>query len=322
MRLGIVEQAREPTMLPDQTRDLLDLLLRQVIGTKTEIVETEMLNRAQDYWVLRLSLRHPTTDILVKLAGADATRAAAFDRTAALRALIVSQTAIPMPPILAVDVSYRIWPWRYLIQALVPGKEWAEVRPQLDGSELSGAYHQIGEVVAALHSVSFPTFGELDGHLGIRGTSDFFTALRERAFRSIRNPALLARYLTLLNDRADLFTGVTRPCLCHEDLHHYNLLFDRIGARWQLAAVLDFDKAWAGTNEIDLARMELWINMIGPGFWDAYFAQHRLDPLYGQRRPIYQLLWCLEYAMPSVKHKADTQELCAVLGIPPIDDFG
>jgi len=39
---------------------------------------------------------------------------------------------------------------------------------------------------------------------------------------------------------------------------------------------------------------------------------------YEGRRPLYQLLWCLEYADASAQHAADTVRVCAELGIAPI----
>ena len=95
-----------------------------------------------------------------------------------------------------------------------------------------------------------------------------------------------------------------------------------MGGNWHLAGVLDFDSAWAGHHESDLARLELWRGMVGEGFWDTYRAVHQMDELYLQRRPIYQLLWCLEYASASPEHIADTRRVCAELGIQAVQNIG
>jgi len=85
-----------------------------------------------------------------------------------------------------------------------------------------------------------------------------------------------------------------------------------------LAGILDFDKAWAGHSETDIARLDFWDNMMGDGFRQSYTQTHLFEPQYAQRRLVYQLLWCLEYAASTPRHKADVQRLCEQLHIAPI----
>lgn len=68
--------------------------------------------------------------------------------------------------------------------------------------------------------------------------------------------------------------------------------------------------------------MDLWTGMTDDGYWRAYEEIHPVDPLFKQRRPIYQLLWCLEYARPTADHLRDTQRLCEELGVAVIQHFG
>jgi len=62
--------------------------------------------------------------------------------------------------------------------------------------------------------------------------------------------------------------------------------------------------------------------MTSPAFWDAYQQAAPLSPEYARRRPIYQLLWCLEYAEPSRQHNADTRRVCQELGVQLPRAFG
>ena len=59
-----------------------------------------------------------------------------FDRTALFYRLVATHTTIPMPEVLAIDVSYQVWPWRYLITTYLPGQEWALVQSQMNQQEL------------------------------------------------------------------------------------------------------------------------------------------------------------------------------------------
>lgn len=299
--------------------DQLQQLLQQTFGTKVELAGYEVGNRHHDYLVLLVRLRHPAIDVVVKLAGPEAPLACPFDRTATLHHLVATRTNIPMPEILAVDLSYQTWPWRYLIKTHIPGQEWAVVRGQMRPEERAGAYRQMGDAVAQMHTIDFPAFGELAVDGTVQGDRPYLTALTERARSSIKSAPLRDRLFSVLERERALFLNVRRSSLCHEDLHQHNLLFQHRQGRWHLATILDFDKAWAGHHETDLARLELWRGMIGPEFWGAYEAIRPVQPLYRERRPIYQLLWCLEYARPTAAHLADTQRLWGELGLPDLD---
>ena len=306
------------TIIPQEQ---LQQLLQHTFGTRAEIIDCQIANRQHDYLVLLLQLRRPSIDVVVKFAGPEAAMASSFDRTAMLHRLVASQTTIPMPEVLAVNMSYQDWPWRYLIKTHIPGQEWAVVRGQMSAQELIGAYQQIGEAVAQLHSIHFPGFGALAADGSVQGGEAYLPALAQHARDIIRSDRLRTLFLELLDRQEHLFRDVQRACLCHEDLHQHNLLFHQRQGQWRLATILDFDKAWAGHPETDLARLEFWRGMTSPAFWQAYETVCPIEPLYPQRRSIYQLLWCLEYARPTVEHLADTQRLCTQLGLPRIERF-
>lgn len=305
--------------LPTETTDLVAEILRKTVGAGTEIESYNVLNQHRDYYALLVTLRDPAIDVVVKLAGREAPYPYPFERTALLHRLVKEHTSIPMAEVLAVDVSYQTYPWRYLITTHIPGEEWAAVKPRLTPFEQQDAYQQIGTAVAELHRIPFDSFGEIDESEQKSGM--YFLHLGTRVKTQIKNKRHRDHFLQLLGDKRHLFITVTEPYLCHEDLHHHNILFQQKEGRWRLATVLDFDKAWAGHPEIDLARMELWDDMTGPGFWDSYTDFIQIDSDYAERRPIYQLLWCLEYAANTPRHLADTQRLCQELGFPMIEQF-
>jgi fructosamine-3-kinase len=275
------------------SHDQLLQLLQHTFGTKVQIVNQKIGNQHHDYLVLLVKLRQPSLEIVVKIAGPDAPMASPFERTAMLHRLVANRTSIMMPEILAVNMSYQAWPWRYLIKTYIPGQEWMVVQQEMNTEELSYAYQQIGSAVAQLHGIQFPMFGELKVDGSVRGDEPFLIAFTERAQRSIKNDHL-----------RDLFFSA----------------LDRQG-QWHLATILDFDKAWAGHHEIDLARLEFWRGMTRDEFWSSYKAICPIETLYEQRRHIYQLLWCFEYAQSTQEHLTDTQHVCAQLGIPCPERF-
>ena len=303
------------------SQDELQEFLQGIFGTKVKIADQKIANQQHDYLVLIVQLRSPSMHLVVKLAGPEAWMAASFERTAMFHHLVAANASTPMPEILAVNTSYQTWPWRYMIKTFIPGQEWAIVRQQMNDAQLANAYHQIGSAVAKLHAIRFPTFGEpgIDGI--VPGSDSYLTSLIERVRCSISSPHLRDLFYSVLEKRKFLFLDVLQASLCHEDLHGHNLIFQFHQNRWRLAAILDFDKAWSGHNEIDLARMEFWKGMTSKDFWVAYKAIHPIEPLYEQRRPIYQLQWCFEYARMTPEHLADTRLLCAELGLPELENF-
>ncbi len=306
------------TVIP---HDLLLQLLRQTLGTGIELAGCQIGNKQHDTLVLLLRLRRPAMKLVAKLAGPAAPQAAAFERTALLHRLVAAQTTIPMPETLAVDTSCRVWPWRYFIRTYIPGQEWAAARPQMTGEELSDAYRQIGSAVAQLHTIRFPAFGDLTADGSVQGDPPYTAALQEHARSIITSARLRELFFSALERQRPLFENVGGASLCHEDLHKHNILFRRDRGRWRLATILDFDKAWAGHHETDLARLELWRGMTSAEFWGSYEAVCPIAPLYSERRAIYQLLWCFEYARPTAEHLADTQRICKELGLPRLERF-
>ncbi len=308
-------------METNNLQEQLLLLLREEIGSGVDLVDYRVGNQHHDYLVLLAQLHHPSLEVVIKLAGPEAPIACPFDRTAVLHRLVATHTAISMPEIIAVDVSYQKWPWRYFIKTHIPGVEWATARRQMSKEQLTSAYNQIGNAVAQLHSIRFPAFGELAASGQVQRSSPYLTALRERASTLIKSIRLRDYFFSVLSQHTHLFEGIRNASLCHEDLHSHNILFENQQGHWRLATILDFDKAWAGHRETDLARLNLWRGMTNEEFWQAYEAIHPIEPLYKQRRPIYQLLWCLEYARSTAKHLADTQRVCQELRIPVIEYF-
>jgi fructosamine-3-kinase len=307
--------------LPSETHALLTELLSKTIGSDTQVSSYEILNHHADYYVLRVILNRLSLELSVKLAGVNAPYHYPFDRTAMFHRLVAERTSIPMPEILAVDVSYAHYPWRYLIKTYLPGEEWRIVKPQLTAQELVEAYQRIGQAVAELHSIHFEAFGEVNNDGMVKSGSNYPSALKNHIVKLTKNSDYQYMLLQLVDKHLSLFQDVTEARLCHEDLHHRNILFSQQNGRWQLATILDFDKAWAGHHEIDLAKLEFWTDMMGEGFWQAYNRLIKVDEGYTIRHLIYQLLWCLDYGENTAKHLADTRLLCEKLGLPIIKQF-
>lgn len=293
----------------------LPQLLAEVFGSNAVLASWRVLNQHRDYCVLLVQMEQPSCEVIVKLAGPSSVMEAAFERTVLIHKLITTHTSIPVADIVAVETNYTRFPWRYLIQARISGMVWADVVPKLEAKQRLSAYQQIGHAVAQMHSIRFPAFGEIASD---KGEVSFIDALMQRAERTIQQKRLHDAFVEVVKERDEIFESVNQAVLCHDDLHHFNILFRNDRGNWKLVGILDFDKAWAGHSETDLARLDFWDDMTDEGFRMAYEATHSLEPSYEQRRPVYQLLWCLEYAASTPRHIKDLKRLCEELSIPPI----
>jgi aminoglycoside phosphotransferase (APT) family kinase protein len=310
------------TMQREQARHIagttLERLLREALQERATLRDWRLIVARQDYAVVEATLDEPAIGVVVKLAGPGAVLACPFERTIAIIRLVREQTQVPTFEALAADVSYRRWPWRYLVMSRAPGITWAGARAGTSTAEMYELRRHLGAVVAELHTVRFPACGEIDGEGIVAPSAPLLDALAARARRRIADPRRLDVFLSALDDRSALFGGLRNGTLCHEDLNPNNILVAQQDGHWRVTAILDFDSTWSGSGESDLARLELWRGMKDEGFHEAYRAVEPVGTRYPERRPIYQLLWCLEYARATPRHLADTAAVCAELGIAPV----
>ncbi len=164
---------------------LLAALLRATLGSSIALVNYHVAHRRDDYAVVIVTLASPARDVVVKLAGPRAPIACPFDRTATIVDLVRSQTPVPTFDVLAADVSYRDWPWRYMVTTHLPGTVWAEVSAQLTTDTHHQAYRDLGQAVAHLHRIAFPAFGEINADGGVRADASLLTKVR--AYRQRRH---------------------------------------------------------------------------------------------------------------------------------------
>ena len=220
-------------------------VLRQ-LGRSSRISHVEVLQLGAHHAVLRLTVAASSRRLVLKASGPGDARPIDYERTAMVTAL-ARAAGTPTPAVLAADTSCRAGPWRYLLVEHVEGLEWRQLRGRLDDAEVKSAHRQIASAVLAMQSVHFTSFGETDG-MGQPAGDDLLTALRHRAELRIDRERDRDLFEYLLDREADLFQHQS-SALCHDDLHHGNLIFQASPSGWRLAAVLDWDKAWAGPPE-------------------------------------------------------------------------
>jgi aminoglycoside phosphotransferase (APT) family kinase protein len=308
-----------PASTPDGFAELARAAVRDALGPRAAVDVVDTLHAAPDGAVLRLGLRRSVQRLVLKLAGPDRQPAIDLQRTAAVMA-VAGRAGVPVPPVLSADATGRLGGWQHLLSEHVEGRVWREVRPLLTPGQRETAHRQIATTLLALRSVRPHAFGEL-GRDARPLPVPLQAALRERVRLRVRRPAARALAEQLVARSAALLGTAAVPALCHDDLHHQNLVFRPGPDGWQLVAVLDWDKAWAGPQGSDLARLAFWDDMTGPGFWSVYRAAVPAADGEEELWAVHQLLWCLEYDVPTSRHRADTEALCRRLGLTAPGDL-
>lgn len=296
---------------------ILERIIERHFGKECMISRYDIVQGNTEYAVVSLMLTNPSERVVLKLAGQNAAIACPFDRTFALNKQVRNQTSAPTFEALAVDVSYEYVPYRYLLMSYIEGIPWASMKEELHASDLQKVYRELGHAVAQFHTISYGSFGEISMDKK-SDDANYLSALIARAKRRIKNRHHQQLFVTLLEQNKVLFQDVVSPRLTHEDLNPGNIIIRQQGGCWVLAGIIDFDSAWAGGHESDLARLELWRGMISTGFFEEYERSQSISKNYPKRRPFLQLLWCLEFALPSEEHHATTKDVCHRLGIPAI----
>jgi aminoglycoside phosphotransferase (APT) family kinase protein len=294
-------------------QDAVRAALREALGADARPARVDVLSGGEDRAVARVTVAGRADPLLVKVGAASAVRGrgADFERTAAATAL-ASAAGVPTAEVLAARTAGAGRPFGYLVQRHVEGVEWRLLRPGLAEDDVRSVHRRLAEVVLALQTVRPPGFGDLDG-AGRSSDDQLLPALHRRADQLVADPAARDGVHALLDREAHLF-GDDSPTLCHDDLHSANVLLAPDGDGWRIAALLDWDKAWSGPAESDVARMAFWDGMTGPGFWEVYRAAMPERDGEPRRALVHQLMWCLEYDSPTARHRADTTAVLAALG--------
>jgi len=231
------------------------------------------------------------TNLRVRLAGSDAPlllrlyqRAPAEARKEwALHRLLAGR--VPVPAILHAAEANPVTDGPYAIVEWIDGEHLAKAVPILDRERRQDLAHDIGRVLASIHDVTFPAAGFLDADLeiahpldaggtGLKGFLEF--CLIDGHGGARLGPELSAAVLAFAEREGPRLEAWTRPVrLTHSDFNGSNVLVRETASGWRVAAVLDWEFAFAGAPFFDFG------NLLRPplgeldGFSEAVAAGYR-----------------------------------------------
>lgn len=307
-----------PNLLPTQ-RPLTDGELREILAPLGVVTSHRLLSGGTFSAVQAVALADGT-DVVVKTSVPE--RALPDGRTPLLTyehdmlraerdmlTLLADVDGVPAPQVLHSDFSRTIADVDALVMTRVPGTPWDTVASTMSPEAHAHVWHQVGEIVATMQTVTGTRFGyPAQGFaLGADTWPDFVDTLfavtvADAATWGVDIEA--ERLLAALDVIRPHLAEVTQPRLVHNDLWPGNVLLDP--ATGDVRGVVDFERAlfgdrlqdFCGSETMNVGRNERgfvagYVAAGGPSRWDADArTPSGLDPAAHARLSLYRL-WAM-----------------------------
>lgn len=151
--------------------------------------------------------------------------------------------------------------WRYVLMTRLEGRLLSDVWPDVPAADRDRFATELGEVLAALHSIDTSLLDRL--HVDWPA---FLQRQRDSAVERQQARGLAAHWL----DQIPEFLGAWMPAadgrraLLHTELMREHLLVAPRNNRWELTGLFDFEPAMVGAPEYDLASVGLFVSAGDP----------------------------------------------------------
>ncbi len=204
-------------------------------------------------------------------AGAEATIAARLRGT------------VPVPRGVYADVDGSVCGDPVTLTEWLDGVLLQDLLPSLDQAAAARVGHAVGTILAGIGTVRFATSGffvsaDLDVGRSLAATP---VAEQLHAYVSDRltgtDDPLLADYASLVRREAGALAGLDDPpALVHADFNPKNILVrGGPGGVWEVAAVLDWEFAFAASPLVDVANMLRHSDRLPPGYIEGFVTGFR-----------------------------------------------
>jgi aminoglycoside phosphotransferase (APT) family kinase protein len=192
---------------------------------------------------------------------------------------------VPVPRFLHFAESNPVTGHPYVIMEWVEGVRLETLVGSIEPGDLAELGSGVGEALAKIHAVTFPTCGFLDDCLNVAtpvaidgaGLVAFLRdCLVEGRGRERVDAETIRALLAFAETEGPLLdTWIGAPCLSHCDFGGSNILMRQSDGAWSVAAILDWEFAFSGTPFFDLGNLLRPPLGVAPGFERAVIAGYR-----------------------------------------------
>lgn len=234
--------------------DQIAAMVTRSFGAAAELVSVDECEEGWFNAVHRLTFADGT-EVLLKVAPPPEVRVLRYEadilsaEVEALR-LVAENTDVPVPVVVAWDDTRELVASSYFFMTKCPGVLLSTLRPQLDATDARTIDEQVIQHVAAINSITAPTFGRF-AHTAPRSTSwtEAFgqlvsDLLADAADAGAELPATHTEVEAILGASVDALDTVRSARLVHWDLWDPNVFVDPDSL--QVVGIIDFERAlWA-----------------------------------------------------------------------------
>jgi hygromycin-B 7''-O-kinase len=237
---------------------------------------------------------------------------------ASVLAAIAGKLPIPTP---RVEATGEHTGWSYILMTRLRGESLATAWPRIDEHDRERLLAELGEALAALHSIRHPVLATL----APPAWADFVAAQRASAVDRQRAKGLDAAWLEQLPAFLESvpLEVPAEGVLLHTEVMREHLLVRGSARGWELSGLFDFEPAMCGAPEYELAAVGVFVSCGDPRLLRALLSAYgyrddSLDEALARRMLAYAIVhrysnlrWYLERLPPL---EAPTLDALAVRG--------
>lgn len=238
----------------------------------------------------------------------------------------VSEIGVPTNKILYVDVSRKRYHFDFQIEEALEGED---LEDHFNGTkeEYDNISFELGQLVAKMHTLSYPKFGKFDEAKALEGKLEgtketFYEYLVVKLLSDLE---YLVISEVIDREKADKIVGVfdqskhiinnTKGVLVHHDLADHNIMFQNT----KITGIFDWEACVVGDPVLDLASCPTWKTHYPreEKLLAGYFSVARKPEHFEEKMALYRLrtmLWKMVYAIRAgILDEARKQKFYAAL---------